>query len=544
MKKGQQGFILIAVLLIMVVVSLLVIGTAFTTVIDRSVAANQQGSTDAYYIAKAGADKYKAVAFQTYRYYLDNLDDYQDELQEGNSACGNFLRIGLDLNRDGDLEDAGDLTSGRTLGPFSEGNGTYTITLEPDTFGQYFILTSIGRVGRSRSTVQLVLEARNAGTTGYALFVGDGKPGNGVIGGVNIYGSAYVTGDKAKFEDFDSTNDYITSGSSFAIHNFYEKSTLTNLFSANAKAKVEEFLHSKFHDQRNLCSTLRIETGRVNIGGNVKLGDTEKTGYKNTISGIHVAEKYATDVTGANVYADLKTGLDIEKVDYPALDAATKSALGEAAGLLVEAGSCGLTSPLEFDSTDVVCKKTDVYGKEVGFEYNATFRQLKVFGLVHLRSLNVIFKQNTKIIIDGEATFFVEDGDVTIKEDLLPSSSFPYGHDVLGIITDGQIILTGKPEGQVVAGVFYSSDEVKDPVLYPNEQEKVKVAEGTTVFGTIITPSFCVTGLPAEPASLCNGTKPANFVKIPDLEYNLPPGFSQLANATVPTFRVASFERR
>ncbi len=36
----------------------------------------------------------------------------------------------------------------------------------------------------------------------------------------------------------------------------------------------------------------------------------------------------------------------------------------------------------------------------------------------------------------------------------------------------------------------------------------------------------------------------AHFVQVPGLEYNLAPGLSQLDNAAVPTYEVASFERR
>ena len=186
--KHRQGFVLVAVLLVMLVVSLLVIGTAFTTVIDRNIAANQRGSTDAYYIAKAGADKYKTMAFQTYRYYLEHLDDYETELSASNPICGNLLSIGLDLNRDGDLDDAEDLTDGKPSRTFYEGNGSYTIEFKVD--GRYVILKSVGRVGRSRSTVQIVAEVRNAGVLSYPIFTGSSQ----IYGNVQVFGGIYAKG--------------------------------------------------------------------------------------------------------------------------------------------------------------------------------------------------------------------------------------------------------------------------------------------------------------------------------------------------------------
>ncbi len=573
MKSRQQGFVLITVLLIMVVVALLVVGTAFTTLVNRGITANQQGSTDAYYVAKAGAEKYKTVAFQTYRYYLTHLDKYQNALQEGNSACGNFLRIGLDLNRDGDLDDADDLKDGKTLGPFNEGNGSYTIEFELETSGRYVVLTSIGRVGRSRSTVQLVLEARNVSPMSNALFVGDGQPGNGITGGVDIYGSAYLTGDETNFKDTNPNNDYmVDENSSFAIHNFYTQSTLTNLFKDNANADIAEFLKDNFHVQKNLCSTLRVKNARVKVGSKVKLGDADVSGYATTLSGVHVGTDFSTDVklTGnTSVYADLKTKLDVEKIDYPTLDKPCerdpsetwRTCLNKDAqnqnpnadepgrrGIVVSDstpsgswGSCDLTPILPppgdtvyFGTVNQTCKGTDLLGRPVGFEYNSG--ELKVFGLVHFQGLNVKFTENVKLNFESGAGFFVEadagvGGNVTIDGDLLPSNSFPYQKDVLGIIAEKHLNLTGAqqqlakgtPKGQVVAGVFYAGEEAD-------------IADGATVFGSVITKKLCVAG--------CAANKEASFVKIPDLEYHLPPGFSQLADATVPTFRVASFERR
>ena len=570
--RNRQGFILITVLLVMVVVALLVVGTAFTTLVNRGITANQQGSTDAYYIAKAGAEKYKTVVFQTYRYYLGHLDKYRsnNDLKD-NSACGNFLRIGLDLNRDGDLDDSVDLSAedlrkkdGRTLGPFNEGNGSYTIKFELEDSGRYVVLTSVGRVGRSRSTVRLVLEARNISPMSNALFVGAGQPSNIITGGVNIYGSAYLTGNETNFKDSNPNNDYIfDENSSFAVHNFYEKPTLTNLFKDNTNAKIEDFLKTNFHVQRNLCSTLRVKNARVKVGNKVNLGDADVPGYTATLSGVHVGTDYSADVklTGSvNVFADLKTKLDVDEINYPTLDKPCERDSSETwrtclnkdaqnqnsnadepgrRGIVVSNstpsgswGSCDLTSILPppgdtvyFGTVGQTCKGADSLGRPVGFEYNSG--ELKVFGLVNFQGLNVEFTGNTKLRFDGGAGFFVETvagsgGNVTIAGDLLPRSSFPYQEDVLGIIAEGKLELTG-PTSQVVAGVFYAGEEAD-------------IAAGATVFGSAITKKLCVAG--------CTANEEANFVKIPDLEYNLPPGFSQLADATVPTFRVASFERR
>ena len=560
MKSRRQGFVLITVLLVMVVVALLVVGTAFTTLVNRGITANQQGSTDAYYVAKAGAEKYKTVAFQTYRYYLEHPDKYQTALaksgseKENYSACGNFLRIGLDLNRDGDFDDAGDLKDGKTLGPFNEGNGNYTIEFELEKSGRYVILTSVGRVGRSRSTVQLVLEARNVSPTSNALFIGDG----GISGSVDVYGSVYIKKAGSPSSTTPLTGVVAGKTSSFAIHNAYRKQTLTELLQNNNDGVVKDikFLRDNFHKQGNLCSSLRAENADEKLGDTVSLGAASADAdLENNLSGVRVGENYPGDAKlsgSTEVYADLKTKLDVE-INFPTdlgtvavgapkfeSSADCDPAISQNQDLVFEVGTVvfGVLSPPK----KVICKSVDSSGATVGFEYTPPTASkpgvLVVIGLVNFQGLNLNFEEDINIQIDGEATLFVE-GDVIIaknlafgkKEDLPSGHSFPYTNNVLGVIATGKINVSGEPNKQVMVGVFHAG-------------ERVEIAEGTTVFGSVITPKLCVTSASVSPTDPCDGTQSANFVKIPDLEYNLPPGFNQLANATVPTFRVASFERR
>lgn len=587
--KQQRGFALIAALLVMVVVVILVFGTAFTTMIDRAISANQRAATDAYYVARAGVEKYKTAAFQAFRYYLDHMELYNDELSGGNPTCGNFLSIGLDLNRNGSLTDPEDLIDGKIISGVPEGNGTYDIKFE--VAGKYIVLTSVGHVGRARSTVQLVAQPRNAGALSYAIFAGDGQQNKFINGGANIYGSVYVEGDPEALTDADPDNDYvITSKGNFSMHNFYTESTLQDLIKDNAKKiNVREFLRLNAITQEDLCSSLRVNHGKVQVGGSTTLGDTSASaGYKANMAGVHVGNNYNdfVDVTGgADVYADLKTGIDIDGIAFPVLDVNSdgqkfcarndtktwRECLHEDAenvnpesneddrrGIVITTtppyanyatsmtGSCDL-SPLiseetvSFSDEEVNCLGLDSLGRTVGFEYtyNSSTKQgqLEVYGLVNFRGLNLHFQEDVLVRFQNKAAFFVESdpvtdvgGNVTVDGDLLPGTSFP-DKDVLGIIAEKQVYMSGAtqnipdaPSGQVTAGLFYAG-------------ELGIVAKSATVFGTLMTPKFCTT-------SNCTAGQTAKFVQVPGLEYNLTPGFSQLEGSTIPTYRIASFERR
>lgn len=616
--KQQRGFALIAALLVMVVVVILVFGTAFTTMIDRAISANQRAATDAYYVARAGVEKYKTAAFQAFRYYLDHIDLYNDDLSSGNPACGNFLSIGLDLNRNGVLGDEEDLIDGKAFFGIPEGNGTYDIKFE--VAGKYIVLTSVGHVGRARSTVQLVAQPRNAGALSYAIFAGDGQQNKFINGGASIYGSVYVEGDPGALSDGDTSNDYvIDSNGDFSMHNYYTESIVQDLIKANPKkVNVRDFLKLNAIEQKDLCGALRVNHGKVALSGSSLLGDgsAPNGGYKATLAGVHVNEAYDTDVAltgGAGVYADIKSGIDIDGIPFPVLDtnednetfcdkdrAADKTwreCLREDAentladteapdrrGLVVErtaegysiidpysrvamANPCDLDALFSSDSPDTIvfgttsadCVGTDSLGREVGFSYEYDSSKLtgtlKVYGLVNFRGFDLHFSEDIIVRFEKKAAMFVETqkrdgsgqvlspatpigeapevsgGNVTLDGDLLPTTSFPDA-DVLGIIAERTIDMTGArqnlskddPAGQVAAGVFYAG-------------EMASVQKDATVFGTIMAPRFST-------SSNEKAGQNAKFVQVPGLEYNLAPGLSQLDNAAVPTYRIASFERR
>ena len=194
---------------------------------------------------------------------------------------------------------------------------------------------------------------------------------------------------------------------------------------------------------------------------------------------------------------------------------------------------------ITFGEDEIICTDNPT-APTIGFRYTPDSEKstLEVFGNVNFQGYDLDFVQPTVVNVADEATFFVEKdsggggGNVIIDKDFLPSSSFP-DENVLGIIAEGRLSLTGgqtplNTNGQAVAGMFYAG--------------KSAVIEGATVFGTITTPEFCTAR--DSTTSNCKSGGKAAVVYIPGLEYNPAPGFSTMPSGSIPTFRVASFERR
>lgn len=120
---------------------------------------------------------------------------------------------------------------------------------------------------------------------------------------------------------------------------------------------------------------------------------------------------------------------------------------------------------------------------------------------------------------------------MTLDGDLLPERSFP-DQDVLGIVAERTFTITGDtqnvpgtPQKQVVMGLFCAG-------------EGAIVQQNSTVFGTIIAKTVCT-------SSNCTaGSGNVNIVQVPGLEFNLPPGFDKIPNATSAFFGQLTYERR
>ena len=573
--RRNEGIALVTVLLIGVVLTIMVFGTALSSLLDRQVSSNQQGSLEAFYIAKEGADKYRTIAFQAFQFYLENPDLYADLFKEGIATCGNLFTVGIDFNRDGLLQSGTDLLPQERIEERSAtGRGSYTINMRAS--GPYLIITSVGVLGTgdraSRATVQYIIEPTNIGPISNAVFATGGVSNKKLNANGKIFGSVYAGGSGSTIEPV------IDSNGNFSMHNFYDESTLEGLVGwRDDGTQVNDFLNLNTVERNDLCARLRVHEGMVELSGSMQIGDDPDalpsgSDAKATVAGVNVWN-YESDANvlledgSATVHTDERASYDLKKpLDFTALDdvsdacgikfrdclenRATKKFEFDGSGVMSTGDSscdADLANALQngnellLGTNDIVCD---------GFTYtykSATNRGELVFSdIVQFTGFDLRFSRNVDTRFEGESTLFVETGtyggggDVTIDGDILPKGfdasgapcTFP-DCSVFGIVAEKRVHVTGRnqnrlaTDGQAITGLVYAGERV--------------VVEGGTVFGSVMAPEFCTAESATQECRSGGGS--AAVVHTPGIEYNAAPGFEFLNNLLEPSFATRSFER-
>lgn len=577
----KQGIALVATLAVLVVVAILAFGTFFTTQLEIWSTRNDTTANQAYAVAQAGIQKYKTLAFQTFRYYLNNINTYGSELARY-AQCGNLLIVGLDLNRDGSIATGTDLPNGGSLTEtirFPDGSqGTYTIGLSVS--GSYLTLRSTGRYGGAQATVTAVARVSSKGVFSNAIATGLGA--GTMNGNLEIWGSVYANASNP-------TDFVIGSSGAFKMHNYYTASQLTELFGNNFTIdQIRSFLKLQALEQKDMCATLSVTGGKVKIWGNSQIGDPSlpqglsiTEGWNPKVDGVYVGNgTQGTQCNNLNTApdvcvgggADLYTSGGIGAFPYsnppaiPSLSGPCSTAgqtwreclrnLAATQGVVLERGaspvpsglSCDLSSILPnnnsttliFGQTSISCLVgTPPNARGFVYTYDSNLRQgtLTVYGTVNFRGYDLEFKEDVVVRYTNKATLFVEQkqnqgGNITIDGNLLPGQSFP-DRDVLGLIAEKSLTITGDtqnlpgnlPQKQVVMGLFYAG-------------ERAVIQQNSTVFGTVVAREVCT-------SNNCNaGSGNTSIVQVPGLEFNLPPGFDLAPNTTSAFFGQLTYERR
>lgn len=242
--KRNEGFVLILTLMMMVVIMILVFGTAYTTVIDRQVSANQQGAADSYYIAQSGLQRYKTQVFR-------NLIQYYNDNPSG-EWCVNPVAGGITGGGEGTL------TPGGPSIITAFGGGEYEVSY--DNNANYITLTSVGRIGNSRSTVQLVatIGGGTAGAWDNAIFA-TGQEDNtpAINGNVSVYGSVHVVKG-----DLDVANENLSLGGTAGVYNDYRgASGQANSDISTTMGTLFGVDYSQPSNQPDLCTKIKLERG-------------------------------------------------------------------------------------------------------------------------------------------------------------------------------------------------------------------------------------------------------------------------------------------
>ena len=260
LSGSSQGIALIATLAVTLVVGLLVLASAVTGVIDRSVSANQLRSNSAYYVAQAGLDIYKTAIFR-------NLVDEWDE--SGASWCETPVIDGI-YDGFGNLI----LAVGVPTIWTGFGQGEYQVVLE--ILDGFLVLTSVGRVGDGQSTVQLVAHSGGGPASAWdnAILAQGATPGSKAINGnVMVYGSVHIVEG-----DLDGT--FSLSGTAGVYNDYSGKSGTANSDIRNEISAIVESIDV------DLCARVKIAKGNVYLeSGAVQLGTDQEA-----IQSVHLGE--------------------------------------------------------------------------------------------------------------------------------------------------------------------------------------------------------------------------------------------------------------
>lgn len=255
MLKRQDGFLLVTVLFVMVVVTILALGTSFTSIIDRQVANRQRVGTEAFYLANAGMERLKTALFLT----------LSDQFGDGTDACG-FPEFDVDLG--GGLILLPGITSAPI--PFTPiTNGWYEVRFERS--GAYYVLTSTGFLAATvdadqrsaQSTIQLVAAVGEgpSGVWDNAIFARILSSGSGALTGtIAAYGSVHIVNGDV---ELDSSESLTASGTSGIFNNYNGRGNQTN-----ATAAATSALGSDRSLPFDLCSRLKVAQGNIRVQSN------------------------------------------------------------------------------------------------------------------------------------------------------------------------------------------------------------------------------------------------------------------------------------
>ena len=600
MADRNRGIALVTALAILVIVSLLVVGIAFSTRIELLITRNDATSTQANYVAQAGLQTYKAELFQYYR-WLEQTGVTQTN--PSRTACFNRLSYGLQLNRDLAALEAGNVEYSWTndkIGPFNADVmdaaganivGSYEVWLyrDPNNNDRYSI-KSIGRAHGAISTARATFTIVNSGVLEQAIFSGTGQANKSINGGATIRGGVYAVG-------VDGTYVIGTNGD-FTMYNNYDL--------ASEYPGFEQYVTQGNRKADNLCATLRIDHGQLKLSGSTLLGEPDPNPLPSGSQSKHLLGVYVnggttdiTDKTGLLNECQKNKGVCTDALGpfnlkppptFPTLNGSPDPQLcslgtwrecidtaSQNQGLYAKYGaalslpnvdtwndktSCEnalSTETITFNDQIVDCTYTGLDNKTHGFIYdglNASPPTLKVYGDVALSGYNVDFAKGAAYTAvsygsgatQGNASFVVEEDPPCPLADEKKGTCSPSN----GNMTVGANILPDASSGSAsqfpnnVLGLIaeHNLDQtakdtsVMAPVYAGN---RYSIGGKNNLFGSVIADTFCTT---TAGGNSCNAGQTAQVVYI-NTANNKPSLLKQISpKAGYPTFTVDTYEVR
>lgn len=579
--KSQDGIALVTSLAILTVVSALILGAILTTQVELNLTRNDVTSAQAQYAAQAGLQKYKAALFQAFRW---------EESRGGSAtaACENSLSAGINFSRvvGGSIA----WVNNRIVLPAETVTdvdgaviGNYVVTLLRDPSNDSRItVQSVGTTVDSDATRRATSKAnatfivRDSSAIEQAVFAGTGHGMKFFNGNTNVFGGIHIVGDVSSPNSL-----VIDAKGTAAVRNSYTA----------ADSGAPYFLSTAAHASDNLCASVRVQYGTVQVGGNSSFGSQNKplltVAIGDSPSDINVSED-TNCKGGKGVCAESMGTFDLwenppvfplldeqpatefcsapstwrqcirQEADEYGMTLVSNGSQVSLAGPLANAGLALLPEcvaalnsaakstdgRLVLNSTTLDC--TVLYaGARYGFEYNAASNSFDLHGNVNLRGLSIVFAKDIKYSAASRAS----DGTVQSFAGLSLEVAGGKG---------GAFIAQGEVVPNAAAGKF---PEVVMTVIAERDAKLLKggnyalpvyaggdfmAASGSKLFGQVIADRFCTVPPNGKVDMSCSdkGGSPADIFFVPTGS-SRPKSFRAIAPSNgLPTFRVEAYELR
>ena len=305
MMKKNNGSALAIALILIAVLAVTVAGSLYMASVNRNISQNDAQSAQALSVAQAGTAFWKSELVSLYMYMMDNFDQYQDDLNNylaNNPAtsisCNNYFAMGLDLNRDGNIDSTEQLSNGglplsSVTIPVSTITGTANVTFR--LRGSAIGLESEGQIGRARATILEEFNISNIDMWNNAVFAADGAANATIRGRAEIRGAVHLLGEGLGPNDL-----ALDISGSFGLGNTYRG--ISPSLGVNASS-----MRLTNADPKDLCATLRVRQGYVKMDGSSQIGydDNDPTDdLMHRMRGIYTNGSIVGGVEGQNVFSE------------------------------------------------------------------------------------------------------------------------------------------------------------------------------------------------------------------------------------------------
>lgn len=298
---SNKGFALVTMLMVVSVVGILTAGSLILSVTNLRLTRNDATATQALAAAQAGSAYWRAELVSLFMHMIENFDDYQDDIDAYNQAnpgnqiaCGNFMAVGVDTDRDG-TPDVGQNAWLPEI-EIPVGGSVAKAKVKFYTRGSAIVLDSQATVNGARGRMVDEFRVSALDMWNNAVFAGNSAANATVQGRAEIRGSVHILG-----EGLSSSDQALDMSGDFALGNTYRG--LTNSIDPTGTSNPMRLTNN---DPTDLCATLRIKHGYVGMGGSAQIAFPESANgepYIDPLHGIFVNDGIKGGTLNKNVFS-------------------------------------------------------------------------------------------------------------------------------------------------------------------------------------------------------------------------------------------------